>query len=88
MTKNRQLINGQQEQQIEYHKELERNFCRLTEKLAPLMGLANAKHSQALLQDTYFRPGFTRSTTTTTTNNNNSSPTIKGMNGFGRQSRI
>ncbi|OTF78850.1 Dedicator of cytokinesis protein 7-like protein [Euroglyphus maynei] len=53
LAKNRQLINGN-EQQIEYHKELERNFCRLTEKLAPLMGLANVKHSQALLQDSYF----------------------------------
>ena len=81
MAKNRQLINGN-EQQIEYHKELERNFCRLTEKLAPLMGMANVKHSQALLQDSYFGPGFS-----ITSRSNNNSP-LKGMNGFERLSRI
>lgn len=53
LTKNRQLVGGQ-EQQLEYHKELERNFYRFTERLAPLMGNPNPKLALIVLRESYF----------------------------------
>lgn len=48
------------EQQVEYHKELERNFYKFTERLAPLMGNPNAKQAMISLRESYFS-GFSKS---------------------------
>lgn len=61
LTKNRQLVNGH-EQQIEYHKELERNFYKFTDRLAPLMGNGNAKQALISLRESYFN-GFSKPST-------------------------
>lgn len=76
LTKNRQLVNGH-EQQIEYHKELERNFYKFTERLAPLMGNANTKQALILLRESYFS-GFKP---IVSSNANNVDPENKNTNG-------
>ena len=77
LTKNRQLVSGH-EQQVEYHKELERNFYKFTERLAPLMGNANAKQSLISLRESYFsgfsaKPMVTHGNSIDLTNNGGNS---------------
>lgn len=69
LAKNSNLVNGI-EQQIEYHKELERNFCRFTERLAPLMGHSNVKQSLATLRKTYLFNMSTNSSSNLTSDTN------------------
>ena len=55
------MVSGH-EQQVEYHKELERNFYKFTERLAPLMGNSNTKQAIISLRESYFN-GFSKPST-------------------------
>lgn len=78
LKKNRQLI-GNSEQQIEYHKELERNYFKFTDQLAPLMAQANVNQARSILREAYFN------VCSKTTNNNITLPSSSVGNNFSHE---
>lgn len=62
---------------MEYHKELERNFYKFTERLAPLMGHPNAKQALISLRESYFS-GFSTKPSASHTNSLDSATASNG----------